>query len=200
MLKPIANSILNCFKKAIFILIMISSIFSAYADSPEILAPSDIPMSRPETIPQADTLNTSDKAFSYQIKINFADSKLDYQISPGELVSGNSDGLNAQVRFSSILAVNSAKAADACQVRLTQESIGAVNEQGEIVTLRIRGRSGDKALSGKFIHPDFNQFNEATFVIEGFIDTASYSQGLSPGNYVFSLDPNLFLVQFNGKQ
>ncbi len=179
---------------------MISSIFSAYADPSEVLAPSDISKNSPGPIAPVDTLNTSDKAFSYQIKINFADSKLDYQISPGELVSGNSDGLNAQVRFSCILAVNSTKAADACQVRLTQESIGAVNEQGEIVTLRIRGRSGDKALSGKFIHPDFNQFNEAILVIEGFIDTASYDQGLSPGNYNFSLDPSLFLVQFNGKQ
>jgi hypothetical protein len=139
--------------------------------------------------------NNIDK-YTYQIVFSPSDSKPDYTVNQSELLYNQSDGLNANIKIAGKLVLSSTKAASNCQVRLIQSSIIARNVNGQERTIRLRGSIGDKPLSTQFTTPTFNQFNEASFFVEGFIDPGSYKQGLLSGPYNYNFDQTSFEVLF----
>jgi hypothetical protein len=132
---------------------------------------------------------------TFWIKFSDAESKLHYKVAPSELLMGAPNGIIPNIRIVGTLALKSNFSVNKCLVRLPSYLLKAQNDNGETIDIQLRGTIGTKTLSTEFVNPDFDDFNEAHFVIEGFIDQASYLRGLSPGEYNFKQNLKL-IVEF----
>ncbi len=132
--------------------------------------------------------------YGYEIKI-YPQSKLNYTVQPQEILLDQQIALKPNLRIEGILKVFSEEAAENIRIRLSSSSLKAKRKEEEIDTM-VRGYIGNKYLSEQFVQPEFNQFNEVLFVIEGFIDGAAFKKGLGAGVYDYSIDDSIFDVQF----
>ncbi len=136
---------------------------------------------------------------TFWINILAEESKLDYTIKSDELIKGQINDYEPNIIIAGVLVVKLANSAEKCRVKLPQDIIEATNEKGESVKIRLRGLIGNpqnyKKLTTDFVKPEFNEFNEARFIIEGYIEPSTYLSRLEPGKYNFLDNINL-VVEF----
>lgn len=121
----------------------------------------------------------------FWIKFTENDSKTDYELTQLELLTGNMDISTPHIKTSGSLILRSKSSVAKCQVKLPSSFIDASNEKGENLKLRLSGKIGDKILTTDFLNPNFNEYNQANFSFQAYIDPSSFEGGLSAGDYEY---------------
>lgn len=113
-------------------------------------------------------------------------SNTDYELTQLELLTGTINEPSAPIEVQGNLTLRSRVSASLCQVALPSSFVDALNQQSEInqtIRLSLDGKIGDKKLTTDFINPNFDEYNQAHFSLQLFVEPSSLTQGLPAGIY-----------------
>jgi hypothetical protein len=122
---------------------------------------------------------------TFWVEVNESRSKEGYAVSAQEVINGRTNFSSPQIKVVGNLYVEGPEANGFCVVRLPAGTIQAQNQNGSTLILQLSGTIGNQPLSTNFVKPEFNELNETTFEIEGYIDPSSIASGLIPGTYEY---------------
>lgn len=134
----------------------------------------------------ADELEINQVKHDFWIEFVKDGSSTDYELTQLDLLTGSINKAPSQIEVQGNLTLRSRASASLCQVKLPTFLVEALNEQSEIgqtIQLTLDGKVGDKKLTTDFTNPSFDEYNQARFLLQLFIDPASLSRGLPAGSY-----------------
>ena len=145
--------------------------------------------------PVSNDLPITEIKHTFWIKVKEEQSNLNYALSLKEVLSGTVNAGQPNIQITGSLVLKSRTSVSKCFVKLPSEYLEAINTANEKITIKLEGKIGSQKLNTDFVQPRFDEYNEVSFSIEGFILPESLNQELQPSKFAYKEDLRL-IVEF----